>query len=303
MAQQRIVDTDGSWRAAIHGLVTHLRRERHRIHAEWVQRIIENGLLSPMTDTEIHRESLMLYDSCLDVLETGSVETLRAYAQGFSERVVPRGVEAYDVLSILPLLRDVLARELFDKYGSEATMLKQVLDAYERVANRIVPTLGASFIEERERIIRGHEEAIRELSTPVLPVRERLLILPIIGMIDPQRAHQLTDQLLRGIRAHRAKVVVMDITGVPTIDASVADHLIRTVEAARLLGATVIVTGLSSAISHTLVSAGVSLGTMRTVGDLQGGIEEAERLLGYKVVMTAHAQPPAPEPEPPSAPE
>jgi rsbT co-antagonist protein RsbR len=125
---------------------------------------------------------------------------------------------------------------------------------------------------------------MNELSTPVLPVRERLLILPIIGVIDPQRARQLTEQLLAGIRTNRAKVVVMDITGVPAIDSSVANHLVQTVEAARLLGAAVIVTGLSPEIAQTLVTIGMDLGKMTTVGDLQGGIEEAERLLGYKVV-------------------
>ena len=124
------------------------------------------------------------------------------------------------------------------------------------------------------------------VSTPVLQVRERLLILPIIGVIDPQRARQLTEQLLRGIRTNRAKVVVLDITGVPYIDSPVANHLVQTVEAARLLGAIVIVTGLSPEIAQTLVNIGVDLGKMNTVGDLQGGIEEAERLLGYKVVLT-----------------
>jgi rsbT co-antagonist protein RsbR len=128
-------------------------------------------------------------------------------------------------------------------------------------------------VQERERVIRQQQEAIRELSTPVLQVRERLLILPIIGVIDPMRARQLTEQLLRGIRENRAKVVVIDITGVAAMDATVANHLVQTVEASRLLGATVIVTGLSPD------------GKMNTVGDLQGGIEQAERLLGYKVEL------------------
>jgi rsbT co-antagonist protein RsbR len=152
--------------------------------------------------------------------------------------------------------------------------------------------VGVGFVQERERIIRQQQEAIRELSTPVLPVRERLLILPIIGVIDPQRARQLTEQLLAGIRTNRAKVVVMDITGVPAIDSAVANHLVQTVEAARLLGAAIIVTGLSPAIAQTLVTIGMDLGKMTTVGDLQGGIEEAERLLGYKVVSALDSNKP-----------
>ena len=150
-------------------------------------------------------------------------------------------------------------------------------------------TVAVGFVQERERVIREQQEAIRELSTPVLQVRERLLILPIIGVIDPQRARQLTEQLLRAIRTNRAKVVVIDITGVAAMDSNVANHLVQTVEASRLLGATVIVTGLSPEIAQTLVTIGVDLSEMTTVGDLQGGIEEAERLLGVKVVVISEA--------------
>jgi rsbT co-antagonist protein RsbR len=189
------------------------------------------------------------------------------------------------VVGIVLLLRDVLARSLFAKYHADFTKLNRVLDAYEPAANRIANTVSVSFVRERERVIREQQEAIRELSTPVLPVRERLLILPVIGTVDPLRARQLTEQLLRGIRTNRARVVVMDITGVPAMDQTVANHLVLTVEASRLLGATVIVTGLSPELAQTLVNIGVDLSKMNTVGDLQGGIEEAERLLGYKVAL------------------
>jgi rsbT co-antagonist protein RsbR len=89
--------------------------------------------------------------------------------------------------------------------------------------------------------------------------------------------------LLRAIRANRAKVVVIDITGVPTIDSTVANHLVQTVDASGLMGASVIITGLSSEIALTLVTIGLDLSKMNAVGDLQGGIEEAEHLLGYEV--------------------
>jgi len=117
----------------------------------------------------------------------------------------------------------------------------------------------------------------------VLPVRERLLILPIIGVLDAERARQLTVQLLSGIRTHRAKVVVIDITGVPDVDEAVANHLVQTVDASRLMGASVIITGLSPDIAQTLVTIGVDLSKLNAVGDLQGGIELAERMLSYKV--------------------
>src|SRR6058998_1583035 len=266
-------------------VVEHLRQHRTRLRIEWAQHIIEARLLTAMNRKEVAAEVASIYDNYVAALETGTFEALQAYARDLSERIIPRGVQTHEVVGIVLLLRDVLARSLFAKYQADSEKLNRILDAYEPAANRIANTVAVGFVQERERVIRQQQEAIRELSTPVLQVRERLLILPIIGVIDPQRARQLTEQLLRAIRTNRAKVVVLDITGVPYIDSPVANHLVETVEAARLLGATVIVTGLSPEIAQTLVNIGVDLGKMNTVGDLQGGIEEAERLLGYKVVQ------------------
>lgn len=270
-------------------LVAHLRQNRTQLREEWARRITEARLLTAMTKDEIFAEATSVYDNYVEALETGTFEALQAYARNLSERIIPRGVETHEVIGIVLLLRDVLARSLFAKYQNDFALLNRILDVYEPAANRIANTVAVGFVQERERVIREQQEAIRVLSTPVLQVRERLLILPIIGVIDPQRARQLTEQLLRGIRTNRAKVVVIDITGVPVMDANVANNLVQTVEATRLLGATVIITGLSPEIAQTLVTIGVDLGKMNTVGDLQGGIEEAEHLLGYKVVPSGEA--------------
>jgi rsbT co-antagonist protein RsbR len=261
-------------------LVAHLRENRTQLREEWARRITDGNLLTSMTDEEIFSEATSIYDNYVEVLETGSVEALQAYARDLSERIIPRGVETHEVVSIVLLLRDVLARSLFQKYQDDFELLNRVLDAYEPAANRIANTVAVSFVQERERVIRQQQDAIRELSTPVLQVRDRLVILPMIGMLDTQRARQLTEHLLQGIRAHRAKVVVIDITGVPDIDSHVANHLVQTVEASRLMGASVIITGLAPEIAQTLATIGVDLSKMNAVGDLQGGIEEAERLLG-----------------------
>lgn len=271
-------------------LVAHLRDHRSALRQDWAERINDAQLLSAMTQQEVFDEVTSVYDNYVGVLETGDVEELRDYARDLSERIIPRGVETREVIEIVLLLRDVLARSLFEKYREDFTMLDRVLDAYEPAANRIATTVAGSFVEERERVIREQQDSLRELSTPVLQVRERLLILPIIGVLDSGRAHQLTEQLLQGIRTHRARVVVIDITGVPDVDESVADHLVKTVDASRLMGAGVIITGLSSEIAQTIVTIGVDLSKMNTVGDLQGGIEEAERLLGFKVVRTDDAE-------------
>jgi len=256
-------------------LVAYLRENRPELREAWVARIAEAQLLRVMSEEEVFSEMSAVYDNYVDALETGSIEALRDHARALSERIIQRGVETHEVLGIVLLLRDVLARALFVHHQGDPDLLNRVLNAYEPAANRIAVTVGVSFVEERERVIREQQAAIRELSTPVLLVRERLLILPIIGVLDSQRARQLTEQLLRAIPTHRAKVVVIDITGVATIDLNVANHLVQTVEASRLMGASAILTGLSSGIAQALVDLGVGLGSMRTVGDLQGGLEEA----------------------------
>ncbi|RZI44662.1 STAS domain-containing protein [Herbaspirillum sp. HC18] len=146
-----------------------------------------------------------------------------------------------------------------------------------------------TYIESRERTIGQQQDAIKELSTPVLPFREGILLLPVIGMIDSFRASQLTEQLLHSIRDTRAKVVVVDITGVPYVDSRVASHLVQTVEAARLMGSRVIVSGVSPDIALTMVTLGIDLGRIETVGDMQSGLELAERLSGYRMIRTAVA--------------
>ena len=261
-------------------LVAYLRDSRTELREEWARRISEAELLGVMSDEEIFTEATEVYDNYVDALETGSIETLQTYARELSERIIPRGVETHEVLGIVLLLRDVLARSLFAKYQGDRELLNRILDEYEPAANRIAVTVGVSFVEERERVISDQQESLRELSTPVLQIRERLLILPIIGVLDSERARQLTEQLLSSIQENRARVVVIDITGVATIDRAVANHLVQTVEASRLMGASTILTGLSPDIAQTLVDLGVDLGMMRTVGDLQGGLVEAERLAG-----------------------
>ncbi len=284
MAKTERPGTAENTAALLRELVAHLRQGRTQLREEWARRITEAELLTAMSREEIFAEATAVYDNYVEVLESGSVEALQAYARNLSERIIPRGVETNEVVGIVLLLRDVLARSLFQKYQADFALLNRVLDAYEPAANRIANTVAVGFVQERERVIREQQEAIRELSTPVLQVRERLLILPIIGVIDAQRARQLTEQLLRAIRNNRANVVVIDITGVPSVDAKVANHLVQTVDATRLMGASVIVTGLSSEIAQTLVTIGVDLTKINAVGDLQGGLEEAERVLGYKVI-------------------
>jgi rsbT co-antagonist protein RsbR len=196
------------------------------------------------------------------------------------------GLDVRVLLGAFHVLMRALGAEVMKHFASEPTKGFDAFISIKKIGFLDIGLIVDVLIAERERVINVQQDAIRELSTPVLQVRDRLLILPIIGVIDSMRAKQLTDDLLHSIRANRARIVVMDITGVAAVDSKVANHLIQTVAAARLMGANVIVTGLSADVAQALVGLGVDLSSIRTMNDLQGGLEEAERQLGYKIVRT-----------------
>ncbi len=141
-----------------------------------------------------------------------------------------------------------------------------------------------SLNEKLERRVAEQERSILELSTPVVKLWEEIVLLPLIGVVDTERAQQLIEALLNAIVETQSRVVILDITGVPGIDTSVAQHLIKSVAAARMLGADVIVTGVSPEAAQALVKLGVDLGGMRTRGTLRTGLAEALCLVSKQVV-------------------
>ena len=185
-------------------------------------------------------------------------------------------------------------REVASRLREESGDRTEIQAMYRTLAKVLFLDLSLaidSHLFERDRTIRAQQRQLEDLSTPVLQLRPGLLILPIIGVLDARRAQQLTEQLLHAIRSRRGKVVVLDVTGVAAVDSRVANHLIQTVDASRLMGATAIVTGVSPEVAQTLVGLGISLGNVTTVADLQGGIEEADRLLGLRVIAVDDVEP------------
>lgn len=139
----------------------------------------------------------------------------------------------------------------------------------------VVITIGGAYLTAKERIITAQQAEIRDLSTPVLELRSGLLLLPLIGTIDTQRATDLTDALLEAISARRGVAVIIDVTGVPAVDSAVAAHLMNTCAAARLMGATAIIAGISAANAQTLASLGIQLRDIHVAGTLADAIEYA----------------------------
>ena len=130
-------------------------------------------------------------------------------------------------------------------------------------------------LEDKVRLLEAQQAAIHELSTPVIQVWEGVLMLPLIGVVDSNRARQIMETLLTSIVETRSEIVILDISGVPLVDMAVANHLIKTVQAAQMLGARGIVTGLSPKVAQTVVELGVELTGITTRANLRAGLEMA----------------------------
>jgi rsbT co-antagonist protein RsbR len=185
----------------------------------------------------------------------------------------------YDVIAIF---REALRRRYFGVATNDLEQAIRIGDGMNRYFDIAMAHLGEAYLSTKESIIAQQQRAIRELSTPVLQVSKRVLVVPIVGSVDQQRARQLTERMLVAIRDRRAPGVVLDVTGVPDVDTAIANHLVQTCSAARLMGACVVITGVSAEIAQALVALGATLPNVETHVDLQEGIarieEEIDRL-------------------------
>lgn len=173
-----------------------------------------------------------------------------------------------------------LGQAVLARNASDHARCFELFLSLQKLAHFDISLALETYVEARERTIEFQQREMSELPTPVLKLRDGLLLIPVVGALDSHRARNLTIELLDSIKLHRARAVVLDITGVSTVDSAVANHFVQTMAAAQLMGARSILTGISPQVAQALVKIGVPAEILNTAGDLQRGIEMAEKLLG-----------------------
>jgi rsbT co-antagonist protein RsbR len=159
--------------------------------------------------------------------------------------------------------------------GVAACEMKEVTEQRDEMQALLEHAMQSREIELRK--------VIQDLSTPIMPVHEHILVLPLVGGIDDERAHRITERLLAAVSERRARTVIIDVTGVVEFHIEVADGLLRAAKAVQLLGTTVVLVGISPDLARTLIEHGVTLGGLVTLANLQSGIEHALREQGLGV--------------------
>jgi anti-anti-sigma factor len=201
-------------------------------------------------------------------------QVTRDQAGGYATAEIPLA----SWVELVNLFRHDLLGRVF-AHGDTEHLLEDV-QALDRWLDDAIAAFAQAFVSANEYVIASQQQAIRSLSTPVLQLHPGLLILPMVGALDRERLDQMRALLLQAVGERRARAVVLDVTGVPEIDSVAANQLIGSVTSARMMGAEVIISGLSAEIAQTLVTVGIDLSLVVSAGDLQGGIELAERHLG-----------------------
>ncbi|MDI1227939.1 MAG: protoglobin domain-containing protein [bacterium] len=178
-----------------------------------------------------------------------------------------------------------LIRERLDKHFKDKS--EEAAKAFSSVQKIIFFDIALAmdaYIAANLETTTRHQAAIRELSTPVIKVHSRVLLMPIVGTVDTLRAQQIMETVLIRVVQDQAKVIIIDIAGVPVVDTKVADHLLRTTASVKLLGAQTILTGISATVAKTVVQLGVDISSMYTSTSLAEGIEFALEIVGKEIV-------------------
>jgi rsbT co-antagonist protein RsbR len=180
------------------------------------------------------------------------------------------------------LTRDELLAELGELRERITDLERQLAESQqaEEALRATEATLRSVTIEQQQLI-----DGIRAISTPVIPVHDEIIVLPLVGTIDTTRAEQIMETLLTGVQRYTAEIVILDITGVPVVDTAIANHLIQAMRAATLLGARCVLVGISAEVAQLMVQLGVNIGNITTCSNLQAGITYALDRLGRAITV------------------
>ncbi|MEU5237450.1 STAS domain-containing protein [Streptomyces lydicus] len=263
-----------------------LRAEADDIADRWVQLQLDRGALGKqVSEVELREEA----DELVAALTTGLDSDIPV------DNVVATHQELHRAVSELSLRR---ARAGATPTGTSMAVLylkEAVLEAVQRqtrdgdelftsalLVNRLLDTAGAlsfeTYVEGREEIIRRQSRQLLEVSTPVVRLWRHVLAVPLIGTLDTARTQVVMENLLQAIQENEAQIAIIDITGVPTVDTAVAQHLLQTVNAVRLMGADCVISGIRPPIAQTIAQLGIDLSTILTRATLADALTAAVRL-------------------------
>lgn len=273
-----------------------LQKNRKQVQEKWISNQLNDATLRDdlITNDELRTQSKELLDALTRAISMGNTEDIYASdfeqvneilgdiaitraRQGFS----PRETGLY-VLSLKEAINNLLVEELRDQ---PEQLYREIL-AVNKLLDQLSIVTFETFIKGREEVILRQTDEISEISTPVIKVWDGILALPIIGTLDSARTQVVMENLLQEIVNTGSSIAILDISGVPAVDSLVAQHLMKTVSATRLMGAECIISGIRAEIAQTIVHLGIDLSNIKTKSSLASALQLAFKMLSIEVKHT-----------------
>ena len=283
-----------------------IRRHEEQIRSSWLKEV-SNAVrrIDLMSDKEFQSQSRELLGSSAEGAESGNVAHLDSAAWNHARELLTsisatRAAQGFKpsetatfVLSLKQPLFQSIRKELT---GSPDAMFEELWNS-TLLIDRLALITTDAFLATREQLIVRQQQEMMELSTPVVKLWDGILALPIIGTLDSARTQVIMENLLGAIVQTNSRVAIIDITGVPTVDTLVAQHLLKTVTAARLMGAECIISGVRPQIAQTIVHLGIDLGQIITKAKLADAFALALQKSGRTVVRNGNGTAPIAAPK------
>ena len=283
--------------AAVSRLPKLLQIHETQILAHWIKEQLAavSRRASLMSDSDLRQQSKEFLAALRVALESGSGsditgsewEPMRGLLSEISRTRASQGFTPSEIATFVLSIRSPLMDRLQEEFGHDASALAEGMRSCSLLLDKLALFTVENALEAREATIRRQQEEMLELSTPVVRLFPGVLGLPLIGTLDSARTQIVMENILQEIVKSEATIAIIDITGVPTVDTLVAQHLLKTVAAARLMGADCIISGIRPQIAQTIVHLGVELQNVATKASLADALMLALQRIGVSVHRTA----------------
>jgi rsbT co-antagonist protein RsbR len=254
-----------------------IAQSQKELLADWVQAQLSATTLRSdlMKESELRDQSREFLSLLQAAIESGSTQTdgpswapVRDFLARVSRSRALQGFSPTETATFVLSIKQPLFARLRSEFGGDAQGLAEEVWSSTALLDKLGLLTVESFVKSREELIQRQQREMMELSTPVVQLWENILALPLIGTLDSERTQVVMESLLHKIVETGASIAIIDITGVPTVDTLVAQHLLKTVAAARLMGADCIISGIRPQIAQTIVHLGVNLSDVTTKASL-----------------------------------
>ena len=222
-----------------------------------------------------------------ELMISNLLESHQAYesrVNDFAEKVVRLGWSITFVTKAINHFAEIVYEGMTREEIIHEGNIKPFVDEFSNWISPIRDSTIQAYSKTWERTVSLQKIALQELSASLIPVFEKVSVMPLVGTIDTERAKLIMENLLEGVVKHRAEVVLLDITGVPVVDTMVAHHIIQAADAVRLVGAKCMLVGIRPEIAQTIVTLGINLNDFTTTSTLQRGVEQALAWTNRKIV-------------------